>query len=226
MITKEKIREISFEHGVDLFGVASVDRFENAPEGFHPKDVYPRTKSVFAFAIALPAEVLNLENPIPYTHANTLAMRKMDAITYEISMELEKLGLQNILIPTDDPYLAWDEEEQEGRGILSLRHIGYFAGLGRLGRNNLLINKDYGNMIQIGAVLVNYAFDPDPIASYEVCSPDCRICLNNCPQEALNGTKVFQKSCRPLSNFKTNKGYIIKKCYDCRRNCPNALGLN
>lgn len=74
-----------------------------------------------------------------------MAMRKMDLISYNISSELDKLGLKNILIPTDDPYLHWNKNKQEGKAILSLRHAGYLAGLGKLGRNNLLINKEYGN---------------------------------------------------------------------------------
>ncbi len=225
MIIKDKIKEIAFKNGVDLFGIASVDRFENAPKGFHPKDIYSKTESVIAFAIKLPTETLFADNPIPFTHVNTLAMQKMDLITYDISVELDKLGLKNILIPTDDPYLYWDNDKQEGRGILSLRHVGYLTGLGKLGRNNLLINKDYGNMIQIGALLTNEKFESDPLADYEVCPPNCRICLDNCPQKALTGETVIQKECRPLSNFKTEKGFTIKKCFECRKKCPRVLGL-
>ena len=225
MITKDKIKEIAFRKGVDLFGVASVDRFANAPKGFHPKDIYSKTETVIVFAIKLPTESLYAENPVPFSYMNTLAMQKMDSITYELSAELDKLGLKNVLIPTDDPYLYWDNDKQEGRAILSLRHAGYLAGLGKLGRNNLLINKDYGNMIQIGALLTDAKFESDPLADYEVCPPNCRICLEVCPQKALTGKTVIQKECRPVSNFKTEKGYTIKRCFECRKRCPRVLGL-
>lgn len=225
MITKDLIKEIAFKNGVDLFGIASVDRFENAPKGFHPKDIYSKTESVIAFAIKIPTETLYAENPVPFTHVNTLAMQKMDLITFDISKELENLGIKNVLIPTDDPYLYWDNEKQEGRAILSLRHVGYLAGLGKLGRNNLLINKNFGNMIQIGALLTNEKFESDPLADYEVCLPNCRICLDSCPQNALTGDTVIQKNCRPISNYKTEKGYSIKKCFECRKRCPRVLGI-
>jgi epoxyqueuosine reductase len=224
MITKDTIREVAIKNGVDLFGIASVARFENAPKGFHPKDIYSKTETV-AFAIKLPTETLYADNPVPFSHMNTLAMQKMDSITYDISSELDKLGLKNVLIPTDDPYLYWDNDKQEGRAILSLRHVGYLAGLGKLGRNSLLINKDYGNMIQIGALLTDTRFESDPLADYEVCHPNCRICLDNCPQNALTGDTVIQKKCRPFSNYKTEKGYTIKKCFECRKKCPQVLGL-
>lgn len=225
MITKNKIREVAIKNGVDLFGIASVDRFENAPQGFHPRDIYSKAETVIAFAIKLPSESLYADNPIPFTHVNTLAMQKIDLLSYNISAELDNLGLKNILIPTDDPYLYWDNDRQEGRAILSLRHAGYLSGLGKFGRNNLLINKDYGNMIQIGALLTDSKFESDPLADYDVCPPNCRICLDACPQKALTGDTVIQKYCRPISNFKTGKGYIIKKCFECRKKCPSVLGI-
>ena len=225
MITREKVKEIVLRNGADLFGIAPVERFENAPKGFHPRDVYSKTESVIAFAIRVPSESLFAENPIPFTHLSTMSMQKMDLMTYSISLELDKQGIKNVFIPTDDPYLYWDSNQQEGRAILSLRHIGYLAGMGRLGRNNLLINKDYGNMIQIGALLTSEILEPDPLADYEVCPPKCRICLDACPQQALTGETVIQKECRPLSNYKTEKGYLIKKCVECRKRCPHFLGL-
>ncbi len=225
MITSDRIKEIAYEKGVDLFGIASADRFGNAPEGFQPRDIYAKTESVIVFAIKLPAETLYADNPVPFTHMNALAMQKMDLITFEISTALDNIGVKNILIPTDDPYLYWDNDNQEGRAILSLRHAGYLAGLGRLGRNNLLINKDYGSMIQIGALLTDRKLESDPLAGYEACPPNCRICLDMCPQNALTGETVIQKNCRPISNFKTEKGYIIKKCFECRKNCPRVLGI-
>jgi epoxyqueuosine reductase len=225
MLTKKRIREIALQKGADLFGIASVNRFSNAPKGFHPRDVYSKTESIIAYAIKVPSESLFAENPIPFTQTNFLAMQKMDQISYEISLELDKLGVKNVLIPTDDPLLYWDEENQEARGILSLRHTGYLAGLGKLGRNNLLINKEYGSMIQIGALLTDVKYESDPLADYEACPPKCRICLDNCPQQALTGETVIQKACRPLSNFRTEKGYTIKKCWECRKNCPRVLGI-
>ena len=80
-------------------------------------------------------------------------------------------------------------------------------------------------MIQIGALLTDVKYESDPLADYEACPPKCRICLDNCPQQALTGETVIQKACRPLSNFRTEKGYTIKKCWECRKNCPRVLGI-
>jgi epoxyqueuosine reductase len=222
---RETVREVAIKNGVDLFGIASIDRFDGAPRGFHPRDIYSSARSVIVFAIRLPTETLFAESPIPFTHMNTLAIQRMDAITYLISNDLDRAGIKNVLIPTDDPYEYWDSESQEGRAILSLRHAAMLAGLGKLGRNNLLINRDYGNMIQIGALLTNEAVEPDPLADYEACPSKCRICLDSCPHRALTGDTVIQKFCRPFSNFRTEKGYVIKKCFECRKRCPRTMGI-
>jgi len=225
MISKDQVKKTAFDCGADLFGVASIDRFGQAPEGFHPRDVYSRTESVIVIAIRLPSETLFAENPVPYTHMNTLAMRKMDSVVFSISSKLDRMGLKNVLIPTDDPYLHWNEALQEGRAILSLRHAGVLAGLGKLGRNNLLINRTFGSMIQIGALLTSEKYESDPFADYEVCREHCGICIANCPRKALTGETVIQKNCRPLSNCRTDKGFNIKKCFECRKLCPSVLGV-
>ncbi len=109
-----------------------------------------------------------------------------------------------------------------GAVFLPLCHL---AGLGRLARNTLLINERFGNMIQIGAVLLDAELQGDPIASYEVCPPDCSLCIDVCPVGALDGETVVQKLCRPLACHGTERGFILKKCNRCRSVCPHALGI-
>jgi len=129
------------------------------------------------------------------------------------------------MIPADDPYEHWDAERRYGRAILSLRHAGFLAGLGTLGKNSLLINRKFGNMIQMGAMLVDVEMEADPIADDDGCLPDCVRCLDACPQKALDGTTVDQKKCRAISIVKTEKGYTLKNCNACRRECPRLLGI-
>jgi len=46
-INSVKVKEIMQSLGADLCGIASLDRFADAPEGYHPSDVFPPCKSVF-----------------------------------------------------------------------------------------------------------------------------------------------------------------------------------
>jgi len=226
MIDSETVKKTAEKSGADLCGIAPVERFDGAPVGFRPQDIYPECKSVVVFAKKLPGASLFIGNCVPYTHVNSLITAEVDRMTLLISLELESLGIKNVLIPTDDPYEHWEPERMYGRAILSLRHAGWLAGLGVLGKNTLLMNRKYGNMIQIGAILADTELEPDVLVSYEGCPEDCTICLDVCPQNALGGTTVNQQLCRPHSNFITDKGYTLKLCNLCRSECPLALGID
>jgi epoxyqueuosine reductase len=224
-ISSEEVKKIAFNLGADLCGIAPVIRFKDAPEGFRPQDIYKKSKSVIVYAKRLPTEILFAESCIPYTHVNSLIAIEIDKLSLDFSLKLQDLGIRNVMVPTDNPYESWDNKKRHGQGILSMRHAGYLAGLGKLGKNNLLVNERFGNMIQIGAILAGHEFTYDDIAIYEVCPEKCSACLKSCPQIALDGTTVNQSMCRELSNYKTEKGFIIKKCWACRSACPNATGL-
>lgn len=225
MIDSSGVKHLLRDLGADLCGIAPAERFDGAPAGFRPTDIYEECRSVVVFARKVPGECLFASNCVPYTHVNALVTREVDDLTLAATRVLEEQGIGAVPIPTDDPYEHWEPERAYGRAILSLRHAGQLAGLGVLGRNTLLINERYGNMIQIGAVLLNAELQADPLARYEVCPPRCRLCLDSCPPAALDGQTVDQGLCRPLSNFRTEKGYVLKTCWLCRRVCPAALGL-
>jgi epoxyqueuosine reductase len=225
MDNSTEIKGIAKKLGADICGIAPVDRFDKAPPGHHPCDIYPACKAVIVFAKKVPSGSLFAENCVPYTHVNNIITQEVDNLGVKLSLALEEAGVNAIAIPSDDPYEHWEPERQYGRAILSMRHAGYLAGLGVLGKNTLLINNKLGNMIQIGAVLTDMELESDPIATYEGCLTDCRVCLDSCPQNALDGNTVNQKLCRPLSNYVNEKGYVLKKCNICRRKCPHCLGL-
>jgi epoxyqueuosine reductase len=221
-----QVKEIVYSLGADLCGIASTERFTKAPEGFRPTDIYSSCKSVVVFAKRLPTEAIFATSCVPYTYINNILTNEVDKMGVELALCLEKQGVKAVPIPSDDPYEHWEPERSYGRAILSLKHAAYLAGLGVIGKNTLLVNKDYGNMIQIGAVLVNCEIDPDSLATYTGCVTGCNKCIDLCPQRALNGLTVEQEKCRPLSNYKNEKGYILKKCSLCRKVCPNCLGIS
>jgi epoxyqueuosine reductase len=200
-------------------------RFEGAPQGFRPADIYSECRSVLVFAKRLPREALRALSCAAYGQVNTMVNIEVDLMAVELSRRLEDAGMGAVPVPSDDPYEYWEPDRLYGRAILSLRHAGQLAGLGRLGRNTLLINKRFGNMIQIGAVLLDVELEGDPVAAYEVCPPDCRLCIDSCPVDALDGETVVQELCRPLACHRSERGFILKKCNVCRSICPHALGM-
>ena len=137
----------------------------------------------------------------------------MDKIGLNLCYALEKRGIHAVPVPTDVPYLHWDAENKHGMGIISMRHAAFNAGLGILGRNSLLINRELGNLVYIGAILIDAALDPDPtIVDDFACPSDCRLCLDACSVEALNGVTVNQKLCREHSTLEHVRGLDIYMC--------------
>jgi epoxyqueuosine reductase len=225
MIDSNFIKDLAVKFGADLCGIAPVDRFNDAPEGFRPMDIYPETESVVVLAKRFPEGPFLSKSPVSYTVTNDVFLNEVLRITCALCVRLENDDVVAVPIPSD-PYEYWDEEKREGRGILSLRHAGYMAGLGVLGKNTLLTNATFGNRIVLGAVLLNVKIKPDDLADYNFCSPECRICIQNCPAGALDGKRVNQKLCRAKSQGHTKKGDYLYLCNNCRKLCPNGKGFN
>jgi epoxyqueuosine reductase QueG len=224
-IGSNEIKALAMELGADLCGIAPVDRFEGAPTGHHPRDIYPDCRSVIVLAKRIPVGLLYAKSCVPYTQTNRLVNQELDELGIALSLALEDRGMRAVPLPCDDPYEHWEATRKYGMGLLSMRHAGHLAGLGVLGRNTLLKNDRFGNMIKIGAILVDAALEPDPIASYEGCPPHCRLCLDSCPAQALDGTKVDQDRCRSSSSFVNERGFHLTRCNTCRRVCPQSLGI-
>jgi len=218
------IKSLAIKVGADLCGIAPIERFREAPEGFKPTDIYPSTQSVFVFAKRVPQAALLSRSPVPYKFVSDVILDEVLRITCDLSLRLQDLGVTAVPIPSE-PYEYWDAEKKEGKGILSLKHAGHLAGLGIMGKNTLLTNKKLGNRITLGALLLNVSLKGDPIAKYQICKEDCNACITRCPANALDGKSVVQKLCREKSQLTTPKGYSLYVCNACRTVCPSGEGV-
>lgn len=218
-----EVKKLAIESGADDCGIAEVSRFNEAPKGFHPQDIYPSTKSVIVFIKSMPHEIITCPNPVPYTGAAFLIFQEIDRIGLELTRRLADKQICAVPVPCDTPYLHWDAENLHGQGILSMRHAGFLAGLGYLGKNTLLINPKYGNMVYIGAVLADINLASNPVLSHN-CPQECRLCLDACPANALTGQTVIQKLCRPKSMYTNARGFTLYDCCRCRQICPRRTG--
>lgn len=221
---EQKIKDTLLGLGADVCGIAGVDKFAEAPEGFHPTDIYKDCKSVVVYALGLPKGLTKVSPRIVYQHLNGISRNQLDYIGIAGGMALEALGGVAVPLPCDGPYDYWDSEKMEGRGILSMRHAALLAGVGCMGKNTLIINKKFGSMINIGAILTNLDLHSDP-PHENICIENCRLCLDACPPKALDGTTVNQKLCRQTAYSTNARGWEICECNRCRILCPRASGL-
>lgn len=218
---RKEIKELLFSKGADLCGIASIDRFDDAPNGYHPLDVLPSCKSVISFACRFPAATLACKTAVPYTRVRNSITPKMDAIALDLCIDLEKNGILAIPIPTNES--LWDETTKRMRSIISQKHAAQAAGIGTIGRHSLLITPEFGSMVWLGAVLTEVELIPDQMKA-RVCN-DCNLCVEACPGNALKNQDMDQQTCwdYAFGDDESKKNWVIS-CHKCRDICPYNLG--
>lgn len=221
---KEKIKEILISLGADVCGIANIDRFIHTPRGFSPADIFANCKSVIVFGIALPKGVAQVNPQIIYGHFNEHSAVQVDTVSFRAAKIIEKeLDCYAVPVPCDGPYEFWDEENREGRGLISMKHAAVQAGIGTIGKNSLLINERFGNLMTVGAILTSLDIESDEFSG-NVCIEGCSKCVDNCPVGAIENGRVNQKLCRNNTYGKNKRGFDIVNCNTCRTICPMRYG--
>ncbi len=99
------------------------------------------------------------------------------------------------------------------------------AGLGSLGKNNLVLNKKFGTHFFIGTILTNLKFQKK--LDFSLLCGDCNKCITSCPVNALAPFYDYKKCLSYLSqakipftkeNIKSIK--VIFGCDICQDSCP------
>ncbi|MDU1890405.1 MAG: 4Fe-4S binding protein [Dysgonomonas sp.] len=216
---KGTVKEIAMSLGADLVGIASVDRFVNSPKGHSPVDKFSTCKSVIVLGCTFPQETLQLDT-VSYTAIRNGMIEKLDPMSERLVTELKSHKIK-----------AKSVKSASGRlidggffGMISLKHAAELAGLGVIGRNYLLCNEKYGNLLWLGAVLTDIELESDPMVDHNFCG-NCNLCVDSCPSSAIDGRgNIDQKACRKTCYIVT-KGILDLKCWKCREVCPHKFGF-
>lgn len=179
-----------------LMGSAPAEELNrSAPEGFRPKDLMPTAKTVMIFARPLPLSVFEVpgENNSFYQRSSYIYYLMMDKLANDLSLMIQQAGYQSLPIPSYSPLRFY---KGEPRGVISLKHAAVQAGLGKMGRNTLLINREHGNIMRLGALATELEWSQYPeVTQKSLCPDNCRICEEACPVGAIKDGNIDIMKC-------------------------------
>ncbi|MBD3285184.1 hypothetical protein GF338_02495 [candidate division WOR-3 bacterium] len=112
-----------------------------------------------------------------YHHYRTINMG-LDQLALKITGFLQRSGFRAFPVPASQ-IIDWEKQ----KGIVSHKHVAIQAGLGWIGRNNLLVTPQYGSQVRLVTVLTDAPFDT-AVPLNEDCG-SCRACLDVCPCSAI-----------------------------------------
>ena len=79
------------------------------------------------------------------------------------------------------------QSEDTLTAMFSFKFAAVHAGIGWIGKNDVIITEKYGPRIRLSAILIDYPFPYGEIISESKCPTDCHSCISACPYHALSG---------------------------------------
>ena len=192
--SREDILNMALECGASVAGVASVDRLRQSPahklesqletysgvgtvepgEATHDEPQWPqslRSAIVFGLAHLKEAPWLDWWDGRKGTPGN----RELIQIASRLAKQLDEKGVQTEKL-----------HYYPAKGGTFLKDAAVLAGLGCLGRNNLLITPEFGPRIRLRVLLTDLELEPTGPIAFDPCAACDINCRNVCPQKAMD----------------------------------------
>lgn len=175
-------------------------------------------------------KVITLENYIEDEFDRALSETRSYCIEIinELCNILKKYNIEYFIPQTRQ------KNEQELIAPFSFKFAAVNAGIGWIGKNNLLITKKFGPRVTLGAILVNSNFPTGRPINNSMCDEKCLLCVLSCPYNALKGivwtpeTKrnemIDYNLCNQKRSLFIQNHNRKNSCGLCIVSCP--LGLN
>ena len=207
---KRLIQEKAIKWGADLVGFTDISRFTRYSIEHRPPN---KTKTTIVLALWMEDPILDLWLHLP----SWKAQGKVDrAFEDEI---LRGASLRLSLLLEREGYWANPADYEPG---LYLKEAGVLAGLGIIGKNNLLITEAYGPRIRLRALNTDASLKPDLIQEGIDYCHNCSKCIDVCPANALEGGAYNKEACRRYceDHLKKVSEYSVLWCMACSTICP------
>ncbi len=187
---KERVVATSRAIGIDLVGVASLERLAGAPKRFHATDYLPTARSVIVLGTHFPDGIVDNWDKTPsgyQYYGYAIPNKELGHACYKISKMVEAEGFKCFpIVPTGH---SKDMDHEKQMGEFSHRHAAVAAGLGEFGYNRLVITPQFGNRVRFCSIITEAPLSPDPMYSGTPLCDRCKKCISACPGNCLDERK-------------------------------------
>jgi len=121
------------------------------------------------------------------------------------------------------------------KGGVFLKDAAILAGLGVLGKNNLLVTPEFGPRVRLRALFLDVELEPTGPVDFDPCAGCDAPCQRACPKRAFEGGSYQRPLCREMMNENEEQervllkdgagnslGEVIRYCRACELACPVA----
>ena len=212
------------ELGACAPGVLSIESLKDTPsQGGRRHAYWPKwAASVLVFGLEHPGNNLRLDRW--GGKLGTPGNRKLIAIAARM---VDWLVLSHGLRAIELPY-------SPSSGGIYLKEAAAKAGVGVIGKNNLLVTPEYGPHLRLRAILMDLPVsESHPLSGFDPCHGCDAPCRYRCPQEAFVDGEYNLERCRrqmqqdemwPVDHdpaiIPVEDRYVIQYCRECDLSCP------
>jgi epoxyqueuosine reductase len=194
---EDAIVEKAKELGASLAGIARVEdlKASRSFEIYDRKPYYgeykgvewnPEHKSVLVWALAHPPEEPVLDwwsLKVPgFTPGNRVLRKQSKRLRVWLG---EELGIQALSLPYQIEY-----------GGTFLKDTAVLAGLGVIGRNNLLVTPEFGSALRLRGIFIEADLEPTGPIEFDPCTGCNRPCHTACPRGAFRSGSYDRAICK------------------------------
>lgn len=216
-----QIPRLAAELGFSLYGVADIREIRKTFRELSPETI-ARFDRAIALAVRLSDAVIEdlVDRPTPlYLHHYRQANAFLDRGAFEIARRIQAMGGKALPIAASQ---LTDWKKQSGH--LSHKEIARRAGLGWIGRNNLIVTARFGARLRLVSILTDLPLETgSPLT--EDCG-ECRRCLAACPAGAIQERREdfdHVKCYEQLKFFKNTYNIPHHICGLCVKACTGRL---
>lgn len=183
MQLKADLKKFTEDLGVSLFGVADIRTIKK--EFLFSDAILKDLEYTISLGLRLSDSILEDITTYPtkiYFHHYRQANAILDQIAFKVSTFIQNKGYKALPVPASQ-IIDWEKQTAH----LSHKRIGELAGIGFIGRNNLLVNPGIGSRFRLVTILTDMPLEPDKKLK-ESCG-ECKACISVCPAGAIKEKK-------------------------------------